>query len=78
MPTPRSSENEQEFISRCIPIVLDEGTAKDQEQAAAICYSIWREKTNMSETYQNTVEKYDDNVVWVLKCKKCIPKDKIK
>lgn len=44
MPEPEANENEQDFISRCIPIVLDEGTAQDQEQAAAICYSLWREK----------------------------------
>ncbi len=43
MPEPGENETEQEFISRCIPIVLDDGTASDQDQAAAICYSMWRE-----------------------------------
>lgn len=76
MPTPRASENEQEFISRCIPIIIDEG--KEQEQAAAICYSIWSEKNNMSEIYQHTLESFDEKVIWQLKCKKCIPKDNIK
>ncbi len=37
MPEPRADETEQEFIDRCIPVVLEEGTAKDSEQAAAIC-----------------------------------------
>jgi hypothetical protein len=43
MPTPGKDEKEKDFISRCIPIVLKEGTAKDNKQAAAVCYSMWRE-----------------------------------
>jgi len=38
---PSVGETEDEFISRCIPVVIGEG--KDQDQAAAICYSYWRE-----------------------------------
>ena len=41
MPTPRKGEKKPAFISRCIPIVINDGTAKDQKQAAAICYSLW-------------------------------------
>jgi len=44
MPSPGKNETQQKFVSRCIPIVLGDKTAKDQKQAAAICYSIWREK----------------------------------
>ena len=44
MPTPRKNESQSDFVSRCIPIVIDEGTAEDNKQAAAICYSMWREK----------------------------------
>jgi hypothetical protein len=43
MPTPGKDETEDEFVSRCVPIVLDEGTAKDGKQASAICHSIWRD-----------------------------------
>lgn len=43
MPEPGEKETQEEFISRCIPIVLDDGTASDEKQAAAICYSIWRD-----------------------------------
>ena len=75
MPTPYQNESEQEFISRCIPTMIDEG--KEQEQATAICYSIWEQKMNLSETHQHTLEAFDDKVVWKLGCKKCIPKDKI-
>src|SRR6056297_4256667 len=36
---PRPGENKSEFISRCIPVVIDEGYEEDQ--AAAICYSYY-------------------------------------
>lgn len=38
---PSKGEHETEFIPRCISYVVGEG--KDQEQATAICYSIWEE-----------------------------------
>lgn len=45
---PAAGESQKEFVSRCIPIVLNDGTAKDPEQAAAVCYSLW-EKKSVSE-----------------------------
>lgn len=44
MPTPKPNESKKEYIDRCIPIVINEGTAKDGQQAAAICNSMWKEK----------------------------------
>ena len=44
MPVPGKNEKRSDFISRCIPIVIHEGTTKDPKQAAAICHSIWRKK----------------------------------
>lgn len=41
MPEPRPDEEKDEFIERCVPIVIDEGTAKDGKQAYAICLSMW-------------------------------------
>jgi len=44
---PTAGESEDEFIGRCIPVVMAEGN--EQEQAIAICYSYWEsrfEKTN--------------------------------
>lgn len=43
MPTPRKGESQKEFVSRCIPIVTKEGTAESQDQAIAICYSMYRQ-----------------------------------
>jgi hypothetical protein len=42
MPEPKENETEKEFVKRCIPIVLDDNTAEDGTQAAAICHSLWR------------------------------------
>jgi hypothetical protein len=38
---PKSGETEQEFVSRCIGVEINAGYPEDQ--AAAICYSVWRE-----------------------------------
>ena len=52
MPKPRDDETRNEFMNRCIPIVLDDGTAESQEQAVAVCSSMWenREKSEKAET----------------------------
>jgi hypothetical protein len=42
MPVPKEDETEEEFVKRCIPIVLDEGIAKDGKQAVAICHAIFK------------------------------------
>lgn len=43
MPSVKPKETEKSFVSRCIPTVLKEGTAKNQKQAAAICFSMFKE-----------------------------------
>lgn len=42
MPTPRKDESEADFVSRCIPVLIGEG--KSQDEATAICYSMYKEK----------------------------------
>lgn len=32
-------------MDRCVPIVLDDGTAETPEQAVAICHSLWEQRT---------------------------------
>ena len=41
MPTPNDNETREEFISRCIPYVMDEGKTRDQ--AMGMCYGIWKQ-----------------------------------
>lgn len=44
---PNANESESEFVTRCIPILINEG--KDSEQAVAICYSMYQDKTKMQK-----------------------------
>jgi hypothetical protein len=50
MPTPSPNESHDDFIDRCIPVVIDDGTADEQDQAMAICESIWRENESEAKT----------------------------
>jgi len=50
LPTPDENEKEQEFIARCVPLVieaeeLDADDEDQRKQAVAICYSQWRQAT---------------------------------
>jgi hypothetical protein len=57
---PNAGESESEFIPRCIEYVVGEG--KDQEQAAAICYSKWGNKDqNFQETYSDYPKQASEN-----------------
>lgn len=39
IPTPTPLETRDEYVSRCIQVMRNEG--KDERQAAAICYTSW-------------------------------------
>jgi hypothetical protein len=43
MPVPKPDETREEFVKRCIPIVLEHGTAETQEQAVAVCNQMWED-----------------------------------
>ena len=42
----KKNESEQDFVSRCIGEEI--GAGKEQDVAAAICYSYWRKSNNLS------------------------------
>jgi len=52
--SPAKGEKQDEFISRCIKYMLNEG--KDNEQAAAICYDMW--ETDKMKKEKEEKEKY--------------------
>ena len=54
---PRGDEDKQNFISRCIAHERDKGTEEDQ--AAAICYSKWRDakKSRLMKSLAEEVSK---------------------
>lgn len=43
MPKPIPGQSQDDFISECIPKVIADGTADTQDQAIAVCYSMWEE-----------------------------------
>lgn len=55
MPTPKENEKKEDFIKRCVPMVMNEGTAKDNDQAVAICTSMY-DKPKEKEMKIDTVE----------------------
>ena len=55
MPDPRPGESRSDFISRCIPIVIDDGTAQDGSQANAICISMFESYQEENKGRHNTV-----------------------
>lgn len=56
---PNAGESEDEFISRCIGVVVGEG--KDQDQAAAICYNYWEGSVQLAESYTDYPESASNN-----------------
>ena len=56
---PNAGESEDEFISRCIGVVVGEG--KEQDQAAAICYNYWEGSVQLAESYTDYPESASNN-----------------
>lgn len=58
---PSTGENENEFIKRCMSYVVGEG--KEQEQAYAICQSIWNDHfadIDSNESFEDTYNDYPE------------------
>lgn len=47
MPDPSNYDSESDWMSDCVPTVMDEG--KTQEQAVAQCLSMWSNKEEKNE-----------------------------
>jgi hypothetical protein len=41
MPNPKPDESRDDYMERCIPFVMNEGSAESNEQAAAMCNGMW-------------------------------------
>lgn len=69
MPDVKPHESQSDYVERCIPVVLHEGTAKDGAQASAICHSMWKEhrKSTMTENERlltAVVERHSKQTEW--------------
>jgi len=58
MPDPRAGESESEWMERCVPEVISEGNPEDQ--AVAICLSMWRNKEAKRMDYKALQFKAED------------------
>lgn len=57
MPVPTNNETEEQFIERCIPVVIGDGSARNTAQAYAMCVYIYQNKQNgISKNQQNQTE----------------------
>lgn len=58
---PGASETESEFIGRCMSVLVgEEGYAEDQ--AAAICYSKWQNRSSMSSHFVDSITDIPEDV----------------
>lgn len=54
MPTPRSNETRNQFMERCIPILINEGN--EQDQAVAVCSSLWDSRNKLDKKFIEDVK----------------------
>jgi len=67
MPTPRADETRDEFLKRCIPFMMEE-EERPQDQAIAMCISLWENKSLTKENvmllqhkvFESKVKSFDD------------------
>ena len=57
---PNSGETEDEYVSRCIPVLKGEGY--DDDQATAICYNSFDPQESMEEAILKLAEQYGETV----------------
>lgn len=50
MPKPHAGESQKAFLDRCIPVLIAEG--REQDQAVAICASMWSKKMEQDQLYE--------------------------
>ncbi len=51
MPTPNSGESKDDFMARCVPMLIDEG--REPRQAVAICSSMYDHRQRNDDTENN-------------------------
>ena len=62
MPKPNEGEGRDDFVSRCIPVVLKDGTAEDNEQAAAVCHSLYEEAHKALDMMAEGMASFGDTI----------------
>jgi hypothetical protein len=60
MPNPKANESEQDFVARCVPVVMKEG--KTQEQALGACYGIFRSAKKKTASIDRAIAVVKKNI----------------
>jgi len=60
MPTPKPNESKDDYMSRCIPKLVAEG--KDQDQAIAICSSMFESDKRKDSDEDERQKPMDDSI----------------
>jgi len=60
MPTPNEGETRDQFVKRCVPIVINDGTAKDGKQAVAVCQSMFDQHDQQMSTIDFSADESTD------------------
>jgi len=58
---PKAGETQSEFLSRCIPAMIDEG--KEQDQAIAMCISMYENKNSAQEQFNFAIQNEERRIV---------------
>lgn len=66
MPKPEADETKEHYMERCIPKVIEDGTAKDNDQAVAICSSMWEEKDSKAVKIGSRHSKADQEAIQLI------------
>lgn len=53
MPTPRQNETRDQFMNRCISVVMNNGTAQNVQQAYEICQNIYNRSNKATVKINN-------------------------
>lgn len=56
MPDPRPGEGREEFLDRCIPMLIDEG--REPDQAVAVCISMYEDRIKPFDVEQDLKQRY--------------------
>ena len=60
MPKPKpSSETRSEWMTRCVPVLIDEG--REQDQAVAICSNMWQSASKSDHLWEGIIFKRKEN-----------------
>ena len=60
MPEPKEGETQKEFVARCIPIVMEDGTADKPPQAVAVCNSMWEKAQEGKAAADDIIEQWEE------------------